>query len=134
ASIIVSSNSSAAPTSSSGSPPPSWVRSSTAAATINAVDANASGGRSLIQGLDLIIVSSFPRGRFPGVQKLLVVQQLGKAETRPNFRTLHESPVEIVIATNHRCGNLILPVVVREPANAEHLVDDERRRHVAARR
>src|SRR5690606_20072585 len=59
-------------------------------------------------------------------------EQLAEAETRPNFRTLHESPVEIVVATNHGRGYLRLPIVIPESADAEDLVDDEPRRDVAA--
>src|SRR5690606_2839547 len=101
---------------------------------MNAADANASGGKSLIQGLDLIIVSSFPRGRFASVEELLVGEQLLQAETRPDFQTVHESAIEVAVAANDRLGHLLPEVVVREPTDPDDLVDDQRRRHVTARR
>src|SRR5690606_4783933 len=112
--------------------PPPRKKSSAPAAISSAADANASGGRSVIQGLDLFIVSSLSRDRLARAQELLVLEQLAEAETRPNFRTLHESPVEIVVATNHGRGYLRLPIVIPESADAEDLVDDEPRRNVAA--
>src|SRR5690606_15273748 len=100
ASIITKRRTSAAPTSSSGRPPP-CMYSSAPAATSSPADTSASGGRSVIQGLDLFIVSSLPRGRFARAQEQLVLEQLAETETRPDLRTLHESPIEIAVAANH---------------------------------
>src|SRR5690606_8474132 len=79
--------------------PLSRIRS-TAAATSAAVDASASMGNHLVQGLDLIIVRSLSRG-LAGRQELLVLEKLRDAEPRPDLGALLEAPREIAIAADH---------------------------------
>src|SRR5690606_21565318 len=111
--------------------PLSRIRS-TAAATSAAVDASASMGNHLVQGLDSIIVRSLSRG-LAGRQELLVLEKLRDAEPRPDLGALLEAPREIAIAADHRSGHVLPVTVAREPTKADDLVDDQRRRHFPAR-
>src|SRR5690242_14661829 len=71
--------------------------------------------------------------RFARRQKQRILEQLQEAELRPCFGTAAIAAFEVVLAANDARRGLILIVGRAEAAEADHLVDDEARRHLAAR-
>ena len=71
--------------------------------------------------------------RLAGLQELLVGEQLEQAEARPNFAAATITPFEVVLAADHAGRRLVAELVRAEAPEAEHLIDHEPGRHVAAR-
>src|SRR5262245_466207 len=114
------------PPAAAGEPPSHRNAAATASTTASATP---SGGKSLGQGLDLIM-ADLRLGRLAGRQELLVHQQLRETETRPHLRRAPVGPLEIVLAADHSGRRLIAKIVRAKAPKADHLVHDQTRRHL----